>query len=350
MRRRCWLIGGVPALGVLATLIAVGPHVFYGHGDAELFRAVAWSPLGDGRHFPGDPLAQGVAYRYGRIFFPFLGWFFGFGRRAWITWSLAVVYAASVGAWIAATAEHLARGRRDPRLALLVLLLPFTLVWARLPIVVGEPLAGALVLITYLYAEDRKHVRAIVAAALTILTREALAIAFVPLIWRSYRERGVRGLGQWGLAFVPYSIWSLSVRVRMGHFPFLDPASTRRYAVALPFVGWIQALRDHVGHGAAAGLVIGGATIVVALVTAVRDRGRSPIVQGALITCGFILCYGWAVWEYSTEAVRVMAPAQAMLLVAFLTTTTPRADRLRHLESPVERDREPSSSVETSAG
>ena len=143
MRRRSRLMGVLPALATLVTLVAVDPHVFYGHSDADLFLAVARSPLGNGRHFPGDHLAQGVAYRYGRILFPLLGWVVGFGRRSWITWSLAVVYAASVGAWIAATAEHLACGGRNPRLALLVLLLPFSLTWAQLPIVVGEPLAGA---------------------------------------------------------------------------------------------------------------------------------------------------------------------------------------------------------------
>jgi hypothetical protein len=325
MRRTSWLIGAVPALGTLVILVAVGPHIFYGHSDADLFLAVARSPLGNGRHFPGNHLVQGVAYRYGRILFPSLGWVLGFGRRPWITWSLAVVFAASVGAWIAATAEHLARRGRDPRLALLVLVMPFSVVWIRLPIVVGEPLAGALVLFTYLYAEDRKQGRTIVAAALTILTREVLAIAFVPLIWRAYKERGAAGLLQWSFALVPYSIWSLWVRLRVGHFPFLDPAATRRDALALPFVGWDNVLHQPTSHGPGLGLLVGGATIVVAVLVAVRNRGRSLIVQAALISCGFIACYGWAVWQYPTEAVRVMAPAQVLLLIAALTTGAPRA-------------------------
>lgn len=334
MRRRSWLIGCVPALATLITLVAVGPHIFYGHSDADLFLAVARSPLGNGKHFPGNHLVQGVAYRYGRVFFPSLGWLLGFGRRPWITWSLAVVYPASVGAWIAATAEHLIRGGRNPRLALLVLVLPFSVVWIRLPIVVCEPLAGALVLFTYLCAEDRKHRRTIVAAALTILTREALAIAFVPLIWRAYKERGAAGLIQWSFAFVPYALWSVWVRLRIGHFPFLDPAATRRDALALPFVGWSDVLHQPTSHGAGLGLLVGGATIAVAVLVAVRSRARSLIVQGALVSCGFIACYGWAVWQYPTEAVRVMAPAQVLLLIAVLTTSAGRATALRDPAAP----------------
>lgn len=335
MRRTSWLVGAVPALGTLLILIAVGPHVFYGHSDADLFLAVARSPLGNGRHFPADHLVQGVAYRYGRILFPSLGWLLGFGRRSWITWSLTVVYAASIGAWIAATAEHLARGGRNPRLALFVLLLPFSIVWARLPIVVGEPLAGALLLFTYLFAAERKQRRTIVTAALTILARESLAIAFVPLIWRAYKERGAAGLLQWSFAFVPYSIWSLWVRLRVGHFPFLDPASLRRNALALPFVGWRDALQQPTIHAPAYGLLVGAATIVVAVVVAVRARGRSLIASGALFACGFVACYGPAVWAYPTEAVRVMAPAQVMLLIAILTRSAPRATRPPAVAAPL---------------
>ena len=82
-----------------------------------------------------------------------------------------------------------------------------------------------------------------------------------------------------------------------------------------------------------------------------------------LVSCGFIACYGWAVWQYPTEAVRVMAPAQVLLLIAVLTTnagrtgrpvtpersrshlrglpgvgsTGPRADRLLMLQQTLER-------------
>jgi hypothetical protein len=79
---------------------------------------------------------------------------------------------------------------------------------------------------------------------------------------------------------------------------------------------------------------VGAATIVLAVYVAVRDRGRSPIVQGALISCAFILCYGWKVWEFPTEALRVMAPAQVMLLIAVLTTNGSRVTRVPGLPAP----------------
>jgi hypothetical protein len=297
-----------------------GSHRLYGHSDADLFLSVARSPFGTGAHFPGDHLAQGVAYRYGRSFFPFCGWILGLGQRQWIVWSLAVVLVASVALWFATTAEHLRRAGREPRLAWLLMLTPFGLVWASSPIVMSEPLACGLLLLTYLYASDHSRGRTIATAALTILTREALAIAFIPLAWQAWRARGRRGLLEWALAGVPYALWSTWVRVRVGHFPFLDPATTRRYAVALPFAGWNYTLQHPMQQGQAYGLLIGAVTIGLAIFVAVRTRFQGVIVQGAVVTSAFIACYGWAVWQFPSEAVRVMVPVHTLLLIALLST------------------------------
>lgn len=328
MRRRrslpvspaAWQVAALPMVLVAVALVSVGSRHFYGHGDADLFRAVARSPFGTGADFPGDHLAQGVAYRYGRVFFPLCGWVLGLGQGRWITWTLALAFVGSVGLWFATTAEVLRRAGRDPRLAWLLMLSPFGLVWTASPIVVSEPLAIGLLVLAYLYADDGAPSSAIVAAALAILTREALAIAFLPLVWRAWRERGRRGVSIWMLAGVPYALWSTWVLVRVGHFPFLDPATTRRYAFAAPFVGWIETLHRPVDRAQDYGLLIGTATLVLALFVAARAGTRAPIVQATLCTAAFVVCYGWSVWEFPTEAVRVMAPAHTLLFVALLAS------------------------------
>ena len=313
----------LPMILVAFALVAVGPAHFYGHGDADLFRAVARNPFASGVDFPGDHLAQGVAYRYGHVGFPLCGWVLGLGQVRWITWSLAVAFVGSVGLWFATTAEVLRRAGRDPRLACLLMLSPFALVWAYSPIVVSEPLAIGLLLLAYLYAADDTPTGTVVFAALTILTRAAMAVAFLPLVWRAWREHGRRGLATWTFAATPYALWSTWVLIRVGHLPFLDPATTRRYAIAAPFAGWIETLRRPMDHGQGYGLLIGAITIVLAALVVTRSSIRTPLVQAALALCAFSIGYGWAVWEFPTEAVRVLAPAHAFLLLAALTRVSP---------------------------
>jgi hypothetical protein len=157
---------------------------------------------------------------------------------------------------------------------------------------------------------------------LTILTREALAIAFVPLILQAWRERGRRRVFDWVVAAAPYALWSFWVRMRVGKFPFLDPATTRRFALAPPFDGWNYTLRHSMGQGQAYGLLIGWLTIGAALVVVFRTGLRAVLLQATLVTCLFIVCYGWSVWEFPSEAMRVMLPAHTLLLLAVLTTYT----------------------------
>jgi hypothetical protein len=324
-----WSVALPVGVAVAAVFLVAGPtgsHGLYWHGDAPSFLAVARDPFGSGHGFPGDPLAQGVAYRYGRVLLPFVAWMLALGRSARVPWTLAAVYVASVTAWIAVSAEHLRRSGRQPRLAWWILLCPFASLWLfAAPTVVAEPMAGALVLLAYLYDRDGRRRGSSVAAAAAMLTRETMAIAFLPLVWRAWREEGRRGVMRWMLTGLPYAAWTVWVRVRVGNFPFLDPASNRRDALAPPFVGWWQTLHRPLQNGQEYGLIVGGLTLCIAGFVAVRCRGGyRPLVWAAVCSTALVTCYGWSVWEFPSEAMRVMAPVHVMLLIAALDGFVPR--------------------------
>lgn len=310
------MVAGVVAA---AAFLAVGPANFCLHSDAPSFLRVARDPFGSGRHFPA-PLALGVAYRYGRILYPLSAWVLALGRPAAVPWTLAAVYAVSAAIWFAATAELIERVGASPRRMLLLVGAPFVLVLVFSPVVAAEPMAGALVLLAYLFAQDGRWRASAVSAALAILTREMMAVAFLPLAWQAWRTRRWRGLAEWLVVALPYLVWASYVRVRVGVFPFLDPASTRRAAFAPPFVGWVETLRAHPGVGDLLGMTIGAVTLAIAAAMVWRRAWTTPVQQAAIVSCGFVVCYGRAVWQYPTEAVRVMAPAQVLLFVAIVST------------------------------
>ena len=318
---KSWFVAlpvAVAAAAVLLAAGAAGAHGFFGHGDAPSFLAVAHHPFGSGHGFPGDPRIQGVAYRYGRVLLPMVAWVLAAGRASRVPWTLAAVCAASFGCWIALAPEHLRRVGREPALAWWMLVVPFVPLWFAAPTVVAEPMAVALVLLAYLFHRDGRRGATRVAAALAILARETMVIAFLPLAWRAWREEGRAGLRRWAMTVVPYAIWASWLRVRVGSFPFLDPASNRRDALAFPFVGWWQTLHRPFDNGQQFGLLVGALTLVCAVVVARRAHGYQPLVWAAVMSTALITCYGWSVWQFPSEAMRVMAPAQALLLIAAL--------------------------------
>ena len=309
-------MGGIAGAIVVAIIVAAcsGGHDLYGQSDSPLFLAVSKRPFGNGVPFPGKPLVQGVAYRYGRIGFPFVGWLLALGRPSAARWSLTTVYVASFGAWIAFAAEHLRRGGRNPRLALWVFATPWALLWFVLPDVVSEPMAGALVLLAYLYERRGSHRSVRIVAAFAILTRELMVVAFIPIAWRDWKERRWLAVRDWAFVGAPYLLWITWVRFRVGQFPFADPA--RRDAMTTPVVGWIRPLAAPLDNGQPWGLLIGAVTIAVAVLIAIRGNWVYPVTHGALALAALSLCYGVAVFDFPGEAIRVMAPTQLLLLIA----------------------------------
>ncbi len=312
-------MGGVALAVVTASLLVLGPvgrHVLFYESDAPLFVAVAKHPFGTGHPFPGVPIEQGVAYRFGRIFFPFLGWLAALGRPVWVPFTLTCVYALSFALAVALAGEHLRRGGRSPWLGLLLFATPYALLVSIKPVLVAEPTVIALILLSYLYERDGRARGARVAAALAILTREMALIAFVPMAWRAWRERGLRGLAEWAGVLAPYLAWATWVRLRVGQFPFLDPARSRRGAIAFPLSGWLRTLDLPMHNGQGALLFIGAVTVFAALLMALRGDWVYPVTHGAIALGAFTLCYGAAVWAFPGEAIRVMAPTQVLMIIA----------------------------------
>jgi hypothetical protein len=311
--RQCWIVGGIAAAVVMAALLAVGPdghHGFYSQGDAPFFFAVSRNPFSRGVPFPGTPAVQGVAYRYGRVGFPLVGWLLALGRPFAAKWSLAVVYVGAFGAWVAIAGEHLRRSGRSPRLALWIFATPWALLCLIFPEIVSEPMAAALVLLAFLYEREGRHKAARVSAAMAILTREVMIVAFVPLAWRAWKERRWAAVRDWALVLVPYAAWSVWLRFRVGGFPFLDPASSRRGAFSAPLAGWLRTLNGPLDNRQAWGVLIAALTVGAILFVAMRGPWIYPV------------------FAFPGEALRILAPTQMLLLIA----ACGRGSRLEPLE------------------
>jgi hypothetical protein len=272
----------------------------------------------------------GDAYRYGRILFPLAAWALALGRPGWVAGALLVVYVASFGAWVALAAEHLRRNGRRPALALLMFALPFSILAFYRPEVVSDPMAGALLFLVYLYERDGRTSAACIAGAFLVLTREPLVLGLLPLVWMAWRQHGWRGLRGWALAMVPYGAWIVSLRIRFGHFPFLDPGVSRRQALSAPLQAYLALLREGTDPSQKFGMLVAVATLAVVALVALRGRWRYPLTHGAVALSLVIPFLGIAVFRHPIEAFRVVVELQALLLVVALD----RGDRSDRVLTP----------------
>jgi hypothetical protein len=305
----------IVVVGFLAVSARVRHDMFW-TGDAPSFFAVARHPFAGGG-IP-HPVTYGVAYRYGRIMYPLTAWLLAFGRPSWVPGTLLALYVVSVGAWVAFAAEHLRRNGRRPALALWIFVLPFCLLALLRPEVVSDPMAGALVFLVYLYERDGRTKAACAVAAMLILTREPMALALLPLMWMGWKERRFAAARDWAVVGTPYALWLVWVRLRVGQFPFLDPSVSRKEALAAPFVGYLRTWHTGADVGQQLGLLLALATLLVAGLVAVRGHWRYPLTHGALALSLVIPFLGVAVFRHPGEAFRVVAPIQALLLIAAL--------------------------------
>jgi hypothetical protein len=319
LRKRSIAAGCVAGVFAFAFLVcsrqsfALG---IYGHSDAPWFLAVAKHPFGSGHPFPGDPLIQGVAYRYGRIMLPLFGWLLGAGQPRAVPWSLAIAFALSVWLLGSVLAEVAGRSRLRRAASAVLLACPFTLLWLNAPAVVSEPLAAGLVILAYLFDRDGNQRAARISAAAALLTRESALLAIVPLIARAWKTDGRSGLRRWMMVGLPYAAWSLWVLLRVGALPVFDPASDRRRAFVAPFVGWFGLLRQHPAGAQIFALVIGVLTIAAALTVLARSPRPRMFAWAAVSSSVIIACFGPSVWNLPTEALRVMLPTHALFIVA----------------------------------
>ncbi len=316
------LIGFAVALGagaVLALSAATGGRIHMLQSDGASFAAIARDPFGNASTLHGFQHGRwgidGTAYRFGRITLPLAAWVLALGHAPATRVTLPVVVAIGWGAAVATACELCVRYGRSVWLGLVVLATPYTLMWLRTPHLVSESLVLALVLASYLaWTDDRRGLARVLAAA-AVLAREVSLLAFVPVVWRDVRRRGRVAVRDWSLVVVPYAAWCCWLRVRIGTFPFTDPAGSRRNALALPFVGIARSYGGAVP--AQALLALAGALGTLVLGWYVwRERRWFPVRDGAIWMCAFVPCLGTSVWRLWVEVTRVVSVTQSLLLLA----------------------------------
>lgn len=315
---------GVAVAVIAGITLAIGAaqsgRAYLFNSDADYFLRVARDPFGDGETFVGLPQDVAVSYRYGRILYPLLGWVLALGRPSLVAWTLPIVYAAALGLMASCAVRLLAsQGIDGPRGALVVLV---PSMWVTIPIVFSDPLVVSLLLLTYLLAAHGRTAGAWLAAAALILTREAAAVAVLPLGWAAYRRRDVRGAALWLATVLPTLAWWVWVRLRVGDLPPLDPGLGR--AVALPLAGPVTVIREGepIGGWFLAALVLGGLTVAASVWVWVRAPWF-PVSQGALAFGVLVACLGPAGWRLPLQAIRLMLPAQALIALAALRLRAP---------------------------
>jgi len=339
LSRSSGLVGRAPlVLGVLGTLLAAAvmgslvarqgqASIF--RNDAEFFWIVARDPFGKGQVLRSDP-GLGVAYRFGRPLFPLLAWGLALGHRGMVRWTLMLVDVVSFGCTLSFAGSLLARQRRPPERSLLLLIIPG--VWWAVVIAVSEPMVLALMLALFLAYQGGRRRAALVLAALLLLTRESAGLALVPLVVHDVRRSGWRMLGPWALTATPLLLWWTWVRVRIGQWPPLDPAESRRGALDLPFRGYWHIKggfhpSDVFAFTLAAVTVIGGLWV--------WRRGQWwPISDAAALFSLLILFLGPNATRLPGELVRLIMPAQVLIVLALAGTTG--ADEPQRDEIPVD--------------
>ena len=317
--RRILEIGAVAAAVALVVLVgnAIWSHGAIYSGDPLSFLRVGRDPFGDGDALQADAAVHGIAYRYGRILFPLLGWVVAGGHGPHLAWTLPLVAVAAFGA-CAAIAAVLAHDAGQPPVRGLAVAAVPTLVTPTV-MVYGEAVAFALLLGTYaLYL--RRHVRAAwVAAALVPLAREALLLALLPLAFDRIRTRGARAVLALLSAVLPAAVWCTWVRWRIGDFPMLDDSVSRREALGLPFAGTVRAISEGppfvVGVAAVLTAAVAAVTFVVAVIVVVRHRTDRLLSAAALVTAALGLCLGAQAYRFPIDGLRVLAPPHVLLAV-----------------------------------
>src|SRR5688500_15001545 len=122
-RRQIVTFGLLATAAVLLLFLAgyaLGLRPFDADGDPLSYLRVARDPFGDGSLLVEDGPQQGVAYRFGRILFPFAGWLLAGGNDELIQWTMPVVSALAYGCCGVAAAVLVARADAHPHGALFV--------------------------------------------------------------------------------------------------------------------------------------------------------------------------------------------------------------------------------------
>ena len=310
-----WLLSGGTAIALIALAIPVihdgGTARFFDQANDPLFyRTTALSPFGTGRAFVDIGFAPEIAYRYGRIGLPFLGWIGALGRPGLVPWSLIVVHLAAITA-VPGVAAALAAEYDAPPIAGAVALLSSLLIIRN--IVYAEPLLIACILLAYILEARCHHRSALATFAFAILVKETAVLALVPWIWGALRRREFARAAAFVATVVPFLLWSLWVRVRIGEFPFLSKTPSRGQAITWPGGGLRYVMHHQTpDHVAVTAMVV--VTIALCCVGAFVARDL-PIGGFTAAMAVFFLCLGPNALRYSEETLRLLSVPQVFALL-----------------------------------
>ena len=315
-----WMLSGAVAVGLavlgVRSIAAHGSSAFYAQSDAFFFRICARAPLGPGRGFAAVGQLSEAPYRYGRIGLPLLGWLLALGRPAWVGWPPAVVSLGAIAAVPGLGAVVLSDLGAAPIAAAGVLLAPGLLFSSQH--VYADPLAIALLLLACVLDGRGKRAGALTVVAGAILVKEIAALALIPWFWQAIKRRDRDACFSAAAALVPYVIWSVWIRARLGEFPFLAHTYSRTGALALPFAGIAKAMSAHT-PGVGAMVVLTAVTVVLGAVAGRTARG-TRIGQLAIVYAVLTVCLGMNTVAYPLECERVMAVAQVFAVLGIAVT------------------------------
>lgn len=297
---------GFPTTGRLNIMLA--------QGDGQAFAALATDPsLSRPEQFAGQtadtPVGYEAAYRAQRPLLGYLAWATSLGRPDLVNWALVLWSVVGSAAAVAGVAQLLrVRGARRPELALLVLVLPGSIIatsWLG-PEMLGVGLAfGAWALV------DRRLGLAVAMLCLAVLVKESFLLVPACLGLQALLRRDLRRAVLLGIPFAVFGAWLVVVHWRFGAWP--SDASQGR--LGWPLVGLVEQSSE---------MSLGGLAIAVAnlliIVVAWRYR-RDPLAWLVATSVLLVACLGPTGWRDRASANRSNLAAHVAVLALLATGT-----------------------------
>ncbi len=201
--------------------------------DGQFFSRLAFAPFTRERHAYGMTL-DSPSYRQQRIFYPFMAWVLAAGRAELVPWTLVIINLfALIGiAFLAASMAK--RFHLHPAYGLLPMLsCGLILSFGRN---LAEPLAAFLVTLTLYLLFEKKMFLCVLAASLSVLTRESSLITFaaigILLMSFSLHDKHQPKDKSFLLFLLPlmvYTIWQIYLKVVWGSLPLTSGPSLSPY-------------------------------------------------------------------------------------------------------------------------
>jgi hypothetical protein len=298
-------------------------EVLLDHGDGQAYAALAQDPALNRPDVFGEGRGQ-AAYFAQRPVIGYLVWALSLGRpgNIQLAFTIAMVLSAALcGAAATALLQALAGGQ-DARFAIAVLILPGAFVsiyWFGQEVLA---LGFALVGLTLWFKRRPSPVWAAVAFGVAGLTRETMLL--VPLVLGAYElltastgwAARVRRVVPLAAAAVPYLVWLLVVRARLG------TNAAPRGTLSLPFAGVAGSIPQW-GPTEVVVAVLFVGLAAVALVR--RHEGILAWLVGAYL--GLSVLLGSLVWNGWEDFARVLLPGMAFAVLSLIPVTSARASR-----------------------